>query len=787
MTRQWLRTPSFLLLIVLAVPLSAGCGLATRQADGVLGQLELTTNAANNMAVAIAGRLNLPEGAAVGPASGPEFEPGRLYVADAGNNRVLSWPSASAFANGEPADRVLGQADLMGMLPNEGGPGPTRTSLKAPGGVAVDGFGNVYVADTGNHRVLVYKSPVTTHQAADRVYGQFTFTDGAVNGAGREFGLSGPMGVALGADGLYVADTGNNRVLAYKSPQHNLPFLVIGQTDFTGHDANEGRLTPSATSLGAPSGLAGSTSGDLWVADGLNHRVLRFSAPLSNHKAADLVLGQPDFTSKQTNADNQATGATLRFPWGVALDPGGNLYVSDKGNSRVLRFLPPFSNQMTASLILGQPDPSQTTANNGGVSGRSLNQPFGVAVNDINGGLIVADTNSRVLKYGYFHIAGDNLPDTVYAGVNGCPGFQKTGRDTFCRPLGVTMDKNGRLFVVDRDGNRVLSWASLAEFDSGWLPDAVIGAPDFDKPAFFGVSERSLSLPTAVATDPAGNLWVADTGNNRVLRFPGPILANTKGPAADLVIGQTKFTGNLPNLGGAVSSGGLDQPQGVATDDTGRVYVSDTNNNRVLVFRVEVGPLADIVIGQGQFNFTAKERNAGANVPNASGFDMPRGLAVGPGCDLYVADRNNSRVMVFEGACSNLYKGGPAHWVLGQTDMINQAKENQGRQQPDATTLALPGDIAVDLARQLVYVTDPNNSRVLQYRLPLVRNGQAATRVFGQQDFKSFGATYGWLGGIAMPGQGCIILGGVVVDKLGNLLVVDACGFSIRKYDVPAQ
>lgn len=755
-----------LVSLLLAAPLLvllAGCGLAAGQAGAVLGQPDFTSNVPNNAALPPAARLRIPLGVAVTQDAPPVDQ--RLWVADSNNHRVLSWPNVLAFTKGDPADIVLGQKDMDGTSANEGLADPTFRSLKSPWGVAVDGAGNVYVSDTGNDRVVQYRAPVTTHQAADRIYGGGRFAGG----------LSGPQGLAAGGGPLpggilYVADTGHNRVMVYGIQDTGVGG-VIGQADYAHFEPNRGQLAPAANTLWAPAGVAVSSGGILYVADQLNSRVLRFSAPLDT-PVADLVLGQKDSTHNQLNQGRQPDGSTLYYPWGIALDPGGNLFVADSSNNRVLRYLAPFSSGMAASLVVGQPDFTQGAPNTGGLSGKSLDHPRGVVINR-NAGPVVADTNNhRVLRYTYFHVPGDNLPDVALGSGDGC---QKPEALAFCLPFGVAVDQtSGRVFLVHL-GSRVLSWPSVGDLDNGSPPDAVIGAPDFDKPSFVGASAKSLNRPQAVAADSAGRLWVADTGNNRVLRFPGPF-AGARGPAADFVIGQPDFTSSKPNRGGAVSASGLDGPSGLAIytfNDT--LYVADTNNNRILQFGKNPQGNPQIAAPvYGQPDFTSNAPNFGAGVPIESGFDHPAGLAVSV-AQLYLADRNNSRVLVFS------LQQRKATAAVGQKGLINQGQINQGHG-PDATTLGLPFGVALDLPRQLLYVTDPFNNRVTQYRLPIA-NGQAAVRVFGQQDFTTNDQQY-WLGGFV--NSGCPGVTGVAADKMGNLLVTDSCRYLLLKYDVPA-
>ncbi len=363
-----------------------------RVADMVQGQPSFITNTLNHPALTGAQRLRGPLGVAVHAPSG------RLFVADTDNHRVLSWPNAPAFANGQPADLVLGQPNFLTATPNAAG--LSARSLNAPGSLAVDAGGNLYVADSQNHRVLVYAPPLSSGMAATWVFGQGgSFTTALNNNGGLSANsLSTPTGVAVDALGnVYVADLGNHRVLQFDTPlaSGSTADRVFGQPNFTTGTANNGGL--SASSLNFPTGVTVDRAGSLYVADSGNHRVLQYDSPLSNTDA-DRVFGQPGFVTGTANNGGRSANS-LSSPWEVDTDPLGNLYVADLSNRRVLAYHQPLSTDTAADLVFGQPNFTSGAANNGGLSASSLNSPQSVAL-DARGSLFVADAgNHRVLAY----------------------------------------------------------------------------------------------------------------------------------------------------------------------------------------------------------------------------------------------------------------------------------------------------------------------------------------------------------------------------------------------------
>jgi DNA-binding beta-propeller fold protein YncE len=356
-------------------------------ADRVLGQLDFTHKLPN-----------LPDGRSL---SGPtavavddSVTPGRLYVLDFWNNRVLGWRGATGFANGQPADIVLGQPDFLSTDCNTGGRS-ARSLCTSPwygsyGGLAVDRAGNLYVSDVGNFRVLEFDSPFTTDTVADRVLGQEgSFTSGACNLGGRTAAsLCSPRGVAVDDGGnLWVADTGNHRVLFFKGPVRSgqSASRVFGEKGRF-HTA---KCTSGTDGLCGPQGVAVDAQRNLYVADTGNSRVLIYRAPLATDASADRVLGQRGFGPPRYQPFGQDS---LQLPNGLALDPAsGDLYVADTGKNRVVRYRDPLGQATVLQVFGGRCD--------GVPDADELCIPQSVAVDDLGNLYVVDRENNRVLAY----------------------------------------------------------------------------------------------------------------------------------------------------------------------------------------------------------------------------------------------------------------------------------------------------------------------------------------------------------------------------------------------------
>jgi DNA-binding beta-propeller fold protein YncE len=280
----------------------------------------------------------------------------------------------------------------------------------------------------------------------------------------------------------------------------------------------------------------------------------------------------------------------------------------------------------------------------------------------------------------------------------------------------------------------------------------VFGQVDFTS-AISGTARDRLHGVHGLAVDSAGRLWVADTDNQRVLRFDHAYSLTAILPKADGVLGQTSFETALP----AAGQQGMNQPVDMAAAGDGTLYVADSLNNRVLRFdqaaSLPNGAPAGGVLGQPNFAGTAA-------ATTQVGMDMPRGLAV-LGVNLFVAERNNARVTRFDGAAA-LANGAPASRVLGQTSYFtNTPSVSQDHFQ-------FPSRLAVD-NRERLYVSDGfDANRVLVFDAVMtLANGAPASTVLGQANFSDQGA------GLAQNRFDMDSAGsGLAVDPINNLLLV---------------
>jgi predicted esterase/sugar lactone lactonase YvrE len=285
--------------------------------------------------------------------SGVAVDPitGKLFVVDRYNNRILRWSSTAKMTNGSSAEVVFGQPDFSTALS-----GLSASKFNDPLRVFVDSSGSLWVSDYLNNRVLRfdYASSRSNGSSSDAVLGQPNFTTNTSGTTANK--MNGPVGIYVsGAGRLWVTDRLNHRVLRFdnaslKTNGSNAD-IVLGQPDFT-----TGTSGLSATKMNRPMGVYADAMDHLWVCEDDNNRVIRFDSVSSktNGAAADGVLGQPDFITNLKSLSRNGV-SNLR---GVFGDAAGRLYLVDESNHRILIFNHAASqpNGAFADYVLGQSD-----------------------------------------------------------------------------------------------------------------------------------------------------------------------------------------------------------------------------------------------------------------------------------------------------------------------------------------------------------------------------------------------------------------------------------------------
>ncbi|MGA3187364.1 MAG: hypothetical protein ABSF22_09660 [Bryobacteraceae bacterium] len=684
-----------------------------------------------------------------------------LYVVDIGNNRVLAFKSSSLSA-GHMADLVIGQQDFQSTIVPLG----VTTGLSTPTGVAVDAKGNVYIADAGDNRILRFPAPFSQTSlpvTPDLVIGQKTFNTVGVNMGGNcasntlaftNGGSAYLTGLAIdGSGNLWTTDPGNNRVLMYPASSLGAgstpaATMVIGQNSFTSCIAPQypNNIQTYLGGLFNPQSLAFDASGDLYIADSYS-RVLYYAAGFSAvGQIASRVLGvqpqqqqgQPNvvYPTQYTLGAFASNGAPIP-PNGVFTN-GNHLFVADTPSNRIVEYdLPVNWAQPTTTspspaimTVLGQTSVSVGTANQGlpSPSAYTLSSPYaGVFYQNE---MWVADSgNNRVLGFPLPSAGGYSAAtavvgqdDFIYSAPNLIEGREVylTATTIGQAASAMVIDNSStppHLYVSDPGNNRILCFKNAYTVGSTTPPgfaDMVIGQPDLKTSVVNypgGVAtqptQTGLNNPIGVAVDNNGNLYVADAGNGRVVRFPAPfsnVPANETAAQANLVLGQSGFTTQIKNP----EANSMNSPWGLAlfsgsgaTPLAGGLAVSDPIYNRVLYYAKPAG--GDFTNGQaatlvfGQSNFTGVTAISPAG---PASFNGPRGIAADSSDNLYVADTGNNRIMEFSDAPQSVFNGVTPTYV-------NTASANFGG-------FNFPEAVAINFAGEL-WVADSSNGRVLRF------------------------------------------------------------------------
>jgi sugar lactone lactonase YvrE len=617
---------------------------------------------------------------------------GNIFIADRGNNRVVELsPSSSGF----------------------GAPVTILSELSGPAGVAADWTGNVYVADTGNGRILMlpiaasgFGSPVTLAT-----------------------GLSTPSGVAVDSGGnIYVAVSGSNCVMEVPSTAgaYGAPIVV-------------------ATGFSNPLGVAVDAAETLYVADTGNKRVAK--EPLSaGGYTASAYIGGTGVTPVAVYVDKNynlffvdsvserlieasweavanryngevALGSGFASPAGVVTDPGGNVYVADSANDEVVKLVAasvPFGSVGVGSsaspLIYNFSISAGTTLGaigvvSQGVSGKDFvdTGQSSCAVKTYTSATICGvsvifeplGSGTRIGAIVLSDSSGNPLASTFTSGAGEepqiafVPGATMTLGSQLSGPEGVAVDGNGDIFIADTGNNRIVEipWTG-----SGYGQQATVPV-------------TGLSSPMGLAVDGAGNLYIASNGNAEVVRLA--------------------WTGASFGSQSKVGTG-LNTPAAVAADTTGNLYFTDTINERVnKVPWTGTGFAAEIALGNSHWSPTGIAVSENGNVFFSDPYQYNVSEVAWTG-SAYLGQNNLPNLVVsFPSALavdgnSNLYV---LDAVRNQVVMLPWLGTGFGPQVTVATGFNAPYGLAADSNGNL-YVADTGNNRIVKIELsaPAVQN-----------------------------------------------------------------
>lgn len=517
----------------------------------------------------------------------------------------------------------------------------TALGLAAPGGIAVDAAKNIFIADTGNHRIR----RISPSGAIVTVAGNGKFGFSGDGGAAVDASMEWPAGITGdNAGNLYVADRGTNSVRRIST---NGIIATVAGNGMAGYSGDGEPATQAA--LAGPNGLAIDSSGNLFIADSYNNRIRMVTsggiistvaqlpypvavAPESNGNllalqiisGARLVRIKPDQTI-QNIAGGSATGfhgdggpaadAGLWNPFAMALDATGAIYIADTANNRIRKI----SLDGIINSVAGSDDPSLAyTADGGPARGASLLLPWGVAA-DSNGNVFISDAGENRIR----QVSPDGTITTVAGtgefGFAGDSGPAKRAR--LSGPFGLTLDGAGNLYFIDGSRIRRVSPDGIIQTIAGTGKSGFSGDGGPAAGAMLGAFSWCNTACGGLAADQLGNLFIADIANNRVRKVSSDgIITTVAGNGASGHSGD----------GGRATVAEI-APIGVAIDNGGNLFIADAQG---YIRKVSPDGTIAAVAGNGAASGPSGDGGPALNAR----LSAPSSLAVDGQGNLFIAD-----------------------------------------------------------------------------------------------------------------------------------------------------
>jgi len=645
-----------------------------------------------------------PQAQFVWPISVAADASGNVYVADRNDSTIRKVTPAGIVT-------TLAGSAVLGTAVAGSTDGPESVALfNFPEGVAVDGSGNVYVADTHNDTIRKISSAgmVTTFAGTAGV-------EGSADGTGPAAQFQQPGAVAVDANGnVYVADTGNCTIR--KITPAGVVTTLAGTARVEGSADGMG----PAAQFAAPEGLAVDANGNVYVADTFNETIRKVTPA----GMVTTVAGTAGFIG---SADGTGSSALFDTPYGVAVDASGNLYVGDTENDTI-RKITPGGIVTTFAGSVGNVDAVGVYARaaDGIGAAAGFDYPSGLAV-DGNGNIYVADKlNNEIRKISPAAVV-TTLAGALSQSAGWVDGPGNVAR--FNGPGGLTVDGTDNVYVADTYNN------AIREISPNGVVTTLAGSPN--NPVFGQANGVGLSAqfeyPGSVTLDGSGNLYVTDIGIRKIT------------PAGVV----TTFAASLPDAGNF----GTTAPGGLALDSAGNFYFVDNDTIQKITPAGVVTTLAGTLGVRGSANGTG----------SVALFAEPSDLAVDGSGNVYVADFVNNMIRKIspDGVVTTL-AGSPGTSGVGNSDGTGAAAQ-----------FRLPSGVAVDTAGN-VYVADSGNDEIRKITPAGVVTTLAgagppyAQNTFSYADGTGAAAQFNNPTGIAIDGHGNIY----VVDTGNNVIRV---------------
>ena len=557
---------------------------------------------------------------------------GNIYISDTGNHRIRKVDGTTGTIGtivGNGTAEFAGDDDIAILA-----------SVNSPGGLFVDSFANIYIADTGNHRIRKVDSAtgkIVTVAGSDQSdfgipFGGFS----GDNGAAIEAELNSPIGVFVDSSGnIFIADSGNNRVRKVDSASGII--TTVAGNGFSGSEGDGGLALGAQLSF--PTQVVLDSVGNMFIADTGNNRIRMVSAgeivvpvptppPLNTPDKTGIINTVVGNGSKGFDGDlGLAINATLDNPHDLFLDKAGNIFIADTGlvfgsnSGNRIRRVDKQTGIITTVAGNGSDDSS---GDFGPATEASFAFPEGLYIDDSKNIFIVDSWNSRIRK-----VNGATGIITTIAGSNN-QGFTGDGglavAATLNQPSDLFLDSSGNLLIADSLNNNIRK----VDIESGIITTlAGSGKIKAERGTF--IVEQTFNNPASIFVDGSDNIFLADTNDHRIRKIDGKtgqmiaIVAGT---------GVSDFSGDF----GQASHAALSSPEGVFVDIAGNVFISDTGNNRIRRVDAATG-IITTVAGDGTASF-----DGDGGLAKEAMLRSPKGLFVDSAGSIFFADSGNNRI-----------------------------------------------------------------------------------------------------------------------------------------------
>jgi len=571
---------------------------------------------------AMAAQMSYPTGIATDAA-------GNVYIADTQDNRVrvvnlqtTAITVAGVRINPGAINTIAGNGTPCANGTSACGDGGSAkaANLNNPQGVAVDGAGNIYIADSGDRRIRVVSKQGVISAYAGNGRGCFSPLQGCGDGGSPLAAqITNPWQISLdGAGNLYITDPPESRIRMVSAGGGTITTAV--GTGAAGYNGDY--QAPTTAQINGARGVWVDSTGTLTIGDTGNG--------LIRSVASGTIT--PVTGGGNGGDSGPATSAVLAADHDVALDAAGNLYIADTSNNRI-RMVATDGNIYT---VAGN-GKAGYQGDNGPAVNASLSAPFGLTV-DNSGNIYIADTYNYVIRFvdqstgTISTIAGNGL--VCAKATSPCGDGGPATNASFIRPTTVALDANGNLYIADAGANkiRVVNSAGIISTFAGTgavCGNPLAGACGDNGPA----ASAQLYGPMGVAVDAQGSVYVADTNDNRIRKV------DTTG-----TITGYGFTGKNafgPDKVNALASS-YNTPQYITVDPRGNLYVSGSDFFYVIQ-RISAlnGTIISVAGPAGDPKYYGFEGDGG---PAANADLNNFGVAINGTGDLFVADGGNNRV-----------------------------------------------------------------------------------------------------------------------------------------------